>query len=396
MKKFLSFIAIVFLTAVSINAQTADQTELVTLQNKLRPLLLKDEYEEIIPIAVKIVELERKGGDTAGFERALRNLAQWRSKRQAVLATQFRFKKPKETQENFTLASENFREVLNIAEQTGDPLKLASAQIDLADFLYSFASTTKEAENLYKQAIANREKKLPADSDEILSVVNNLSWIYFGNADFENFYPLNRRFVLDAEKKYGPNDKRLGPALAAYAIFLAVTDRSAEAEELAARVVAITGDTKFAPKYGRLVQYRSLERLNLNFGKVTVYMNGTSPVYGGPTAPNPFDVRSNATTYVVNGQAYKMPASQTTAGTLPVTYGTGSGGMGNTYVYDKATYAHVSLLIDEDGNVAEVTSDIKDEKIAAKIKERLNYWKFRPLTIDGQRLKMRCTVTARY
>ena len=222
MKKLLHILVITVACAAGINAQADVSTDAGALLKQINVLLVEGKLAEVIPLAKKIVEIEKLRGEKgqANYMVALSNLARWQ-KRDLAQRT-LRPVKGGSSQFAADVAETqaNFREILILTELTADPLVLADAQYELAAFLFAFWGKVDEVESLYLKARETRESRLAPDSARLLSVAQALSELYFYKADFERFLPLNRRVAAALEKKFGPNDQRLVPALRAYTAFL--------------------------------------------------------------------------------------------------------------------------------------------------------------------------------
>lgn len=373
MKKFVVSIFCFLLAAQAAFAQSAQATESQKLSQDIAAFYQQGKFDKAIPLAEKLVEIQRKSGNPQSLATALTNLAILRkerfqkAKRQLALTQpppgtgipreQFeeRIKSVEEMNEDGEQAEKLFREVLDIYQnqlKTESP-QLAMAQNEFGWLLYNYFkqpeknidATTQtnnsraridEAEKLLTQALTLREKILGAEDDATLATVLNLAEFYRRFVNYEKALPFYERFLLAAEKKYGKSNKNLIPALRSFAQVLVTTNREAQAAEIVKQIAGITGQKENLPQPTENLSLRitrsELERLQ--------------------QIPSNKDVI----------RRYKRP--------IPV-----------------------RVVIDENGKITEAIADVDDEKLKARIEQSIREISFRPFVYKGAPQKMRGVVS---
>jgi len=379
MIKSLILTLLLLLSSVALVAQTAPLSELDTLKRRAAAALAIRNYAELIPTAVRLTELEKEGGNDESYETALRNLALWRRLRLIDLVKSSRATSTPGFNEDVLAAELNFRALADFANDYPDKLRLARAQVELAEFLDRFGRPFREIEELYLSALAIREKALPPDSGEVLSIVSALSDSYFYQAEYEKYYPLNRRHVAAVEKKFGPNDRRLVNALYSYYAFLIVTEQKAEADSLKTRLESMTDIEKLPPLRSQILT-RSLFPVDVVFSKSPAETPAPGRIGGGYIFSSE-TVREGPgySKQVLISHEMAVPKSQ-----LPSNFR-------NTRRLNEVV---TTLLIDEAGKVIDVSAESDNKKKGKMIKERCLKWRFKPLIVDGNALKLRLTFVA--
>ena len=362
-------------------SQTRSQTELQSIQTQLPALLRAEKFDDVIPIAERIVKLEKQGGGTnlVNYASAVGNLARWKDQRlgraRAGIKTGV-----SDLVKEYRETAELFGELVALAGKRGEALEEAAAQYELALFRQRFEGPSAEIEALFLQSLAIREKQLPPDDDLVLRTITRLSDLYFAQGQFEKFLPLNRRFVAATEKKFGEKDVRLVPALMLYSDFLTITDRQAEAAVAVGRITEIAGKT-YLPEITNAVLGRGESKLDFAFGNTS-----RAKLTGGLIAiPDPTNInrpsggvgqlQSGTPGAIVPRESYKLGLAVTEPEPDPR-----RGGF---------TRIPVAILIGEGGNVVDIAPETTDGKLAEKIKQRLSKWKFKPFVYDGSAAKMR-------
>lgn len=303
MKKIVFTIFLCLVAAQSNSAQNPQSSETQKLNREIADLYQKGKYDKAISLAEKLVENERKSNNPQNLATALTNLAILRKERfQAVkrelAATEpeakagipraqmeARIAKGKNMGADGEVAEKLFREVLEIYQTKlkTETAQLATAQNELAWLTYNYFKAPEtqtdaatrtdnararidEAEKLFTQALALREKLLGAEDDATLATVFDFAEFYRKWVNYEKAMPLYNRFLTVEQKKYGANDKNIVPALRAYAQLLVTTDGAAEAAETVKQISAITGKPETLPEANENVTLRiarsDLDRLN--------------------------------------------------------------------------------------------------------------------------------------
>jgi hypothetical protein len=375
MKRLFPVLQICLLCIVPAISQDKATTELqAALQAQTTTLLSQQRYDDVIPVAEQIVKIERQRGEkTAGYFNARLNLARWKGQRleraRAKMKTGIT-NFGKELYETRDL----FDSVVALAREIGDPLPLATALYEFAEFRQRFRSTAPEIESLFFESLAIREKHLPADDDLILLTTDKLSEVYFYTGAFEKFVPLNERLIEASAKKFGPEDRRLISPLSVYAGFLAMTDRGADAAKVEERISRIAGKP-FKAEINWAILGRGESKIDLEFGKPSGMLIG-----GATAVPNPANMQ------VSYGLGPPMgSALSSNRDIMGVSLDMPTADPRNPARQNIA----VAVLIDKTGRVLEVTPETRDAKVAGKIKERILGWKFKPFVYEGAAEKMR-------
>ncbi len=379
------------LFSLFVSAQQNDQIALQILNHRLPALIEQEDFDEVVSVAEKIVKIEKQGGakNLSNYAAAVMNLALWKKQR---LAKKPEIRLVESSTESIKVLLEEseeieklFRELLFIFQNhLDDPPRLAAAQGELANFLFdSYTSREEiaEAEKLYEESLALREKLFGIDADSTLSTMLQLSDFYFQTGEFEKFLLLYRRLTSNIEKKYGENDTRLVPVWRLYVGFLITTDRETEARELLRRGSLITGEQVVVPIANYKLFNRAAEEINNVIGTPRITYTDSSPI----VIPNPTDVRKNP---VGRGGVYDRPP--TTSGLIV------TGRLQLPTSISKANNILVNVLIDEMGVVVEANPVVANEKVKKEIIKKVAKWKFKPFIDDGVGRKMRGVVHILY
>jgi hypothetical protein len=392
MRKIILIALCFLLLSPIVYAQQNSQAELQNLNRRIPALIEREDFDEVVAAAEKIVKIEKQGGEKnlANYAAALMNLALWKKQRlakkpQVTLVTSFTQSAKvflKESEE----IEELFRELLAIFQNNlDDPARLASVQGELARFLFtSYVTREKidEAGRLYEQSLALREKHLGVDTDSTLSMMLQLSEFYFQTGEFEKFLPLYQKLTSTTAKKFGENDKRLIPAWRLFSGFLITTDRRVEAIELLRKVSSLTGRGEVVPAASYSLLNRAASKINNTIGTPIVTYTRSSPLI----MPNPTDVLRT------------RPTSPTATVTRPPTV-SGSIVSGRLEVPTSISAAYtilVSVLIDESGSVIEAAPIVPNEKVKKEVAKKVLKWKFKPFAEDGVSRRMRGVVSVLY
>ena len=375
----------------AVNSQEIRQTELQSLNRQIPALLERDNFDEVVSVAEKIVQIEKQGGapNLPNYAAAVMNLALWKKQRLARKPQVVIFKTFSESFKVLLKESEEiedlFRELLLLFENNlNDPKRLAAVQGELARLLftsYLVPEKIAEAGKLYEQSLALREKHLGEDADATLSTMFQLSDFYFQTGDFEKFLPLYQKLTSATEKKYGENNKRLIPAWRLFSGFLITTDRLPEAAELLKKVSTITGQEEALPAASYKLFNRAASKLDTTIGAPTVFYTSSSPI----VMPNPTDVVRNRPTRL---GTYDRP--QTTSGKIV------NGALEIPAAISGGKDVLVNILIDEGGNVVEANPQTEHEKVKKEVAKKVLKWKFKPFVDEGGGRRMRGVVNVTY
>lgn len=373
MKRLTLALPFLLLCLIPASSQDKATTELQALQAQIPALLTRQQYDEIIPIGERIVNIEKQIGVKVNYFNAMLNLARWKAQRLELARARMKtgvtdlYKELYETRDLFD-------SVATLGREIGDPLPLATTLYEFAEFRQRFRSTAPEIESLFSESLALREKNLAAGDDLILLTMDKLSAVYFYNGAFEKFVPVNQRLIEAASKKFGPEDRRLLSPLSLYAGFLAMTDRAADAAKVEERISRIAGKP-FRAEINWAVLGRGESDIDLTFGKPSGMLIG-----GATVMPNPAN----------------MQVSYGLGPPIGSTFGSNRDIMGVSLDMPspdprKPVYRRVAvaILVDKTGQVVEVAPEVDDSKLAVKIKERVSGWKFKPFVYEGASEKMR-------
>ena len=100
-------------------------------------------------------------------------------------------------------------------------------------------ASTREAEGLYKRALAIREKALGANHPDVGQTLNNLASVYRAQGKYSEAEGLYKRALAIREKALGANHPDVGQTLTNLAIVYRAQGKYSEAEGLYKRALAI-------------------------------------------------------------------------------------------------------------------------------------------------------------
>lgn len=356
-------------------SQVVAPDEVQLLQKQILPLLEKKKLDEVIPLAEKIVKIEKAGGEKnlANYTVAIHNLAQWKNQRikgprKGTIAPYDKYRE--EIKETEAL----FRELLVIANRTDDKLLLSMTQADLAYFLARHFGKWSEIEGLLVQSLAYKDREGPSESESAITLIDNFSRMCWGMGELEKFIPLNRRLVKTIEKKYGDKSERLVAPLGYMASALFVTGEAEQAAAIEQRISQISPNQIFKSEPMREIVGRAESEIDRSFGRA-----------GARTSGDLSSIGSSVDSRVYSG----VPGTVTGPG-LPSS---------REISYATAHAFSVDFVVDERGNVGSAAID-PEVIVATKVKEmvikRVLTWKFRPFVFEGRPGKMRGRVKVYY
>jgi tetratricopeptide (TPR) repeat protein len=128
------------------------------------------------------------------------------------------------------------------AEEAGIAIPTTRLQTLLGQLLRAKA-LYREAEPLYRRALAIDEKSYGPEHPNVSRALNNLAVLLEATNRPAEAEPLMRRALVIDEKSYGPEHAEVATDLNNLALLLHATNRLAEAEPLMRRVVAIYGQS---------------------------------------------------------------------------------------------------------------------------------------------------------
>jgi tetratricopeptide (TPR) repeat protein len=140
----------------------------------------------------------------------------------------------------FADAEPLFKQALAIREKTLDPddPNLATSLNNLAE-LYRVQGRYADAEPLYKRALAIYEKVRGPDNPNVATLLNNLALLYTSQSRYADAEPLYKRSLAIREKSLGPDHPNVARALNNLAGFYRIQGRYADAEPLDMRALAL-------------------------------------------------------------------------------------------------------------------------------------------------------------
>lgn len=369
-------------------SQDPRQNEIKALHLQIPPLVAAEKFDELVPIARRIVELEKEGGreNIKNYLFALQNLARWMDRR-IDLFIQGKKSGITNYYEGIIQVTDLYKELLELAQKAGTPLHRAAIQSDAAYFYYHHRISFPTAIDLYKQSLSTREKLLPPDADATLVTMEKLSELYFLIGNFEEFLPLNRHLLTALEQKSDDSSKGIRIfSLTLYARLLTIIDRVSDAKLIDEQIGAITGKPFVTAEDAVPVLNRGLSKIKLEFGKVPF-----SPMSGGVVStPNPTTMRIREESIAFRGGSVVTVPRHTVADSMVIPQTSVRNQPGKAQAID------VSILIDEKGNVVEVVPDTTETKWVKKIIEGVSKWKFRPFSYNDTPVKMRGRVVVVY
>ncbi len=144
---------------------------------------------------------------------------------------------------NYAEAVKQTKAALSAAVAFGpDDPRLATTLNNLAA-LYDTQGRYAEAEPLYQQALAIREKALGPAHPEVAQSLNNLAALYPAQGRYAEAEPLQKRALAIVEKALGPEHPHVATSLNALAALYYAQGKYSEAEPLYKRASAIVEKT---------------------------------------------------------------------------------------------------------------------------------------------------------
>ncbi len=373
MKRFVLLVLLSLFTMPLVFAQDGPLSESQKLGSQIAAFYQAGKFAEAIPLAEKVVEIEKKDSKTAEpYAISLLNLAMLHKERAKQLKYQIGTlpgddlsKTYKTIDNDIKTAEELMRDSLKVYAglSLNESLPVASLKYELAWILsnqqtfvimpQNIRAKIDEAEKLYTEALAVQEKAAGNESDTALRTVLALGDFYTRWINFEKALPFYERYISAYEKNAGVTSRALVPALRGVAEIMVVTDRPAMAQELIKRVNLLTGrqEALMSPKPNLALRAKKIEKVS-------------SAKFLPPEKANDFS-------YIFS-------------------YSTGAGLISPMGSF-RTMSVLVNILVDEKGDVVEATveKDIKDKSVIEKAAMQS---KFRPFSYKGETQKMRGTI----
>ncbi len=366
MKKLLCLMFFYFLLNSYNFAQNSELTESQKLNQQVSDLYQQGKFVEAIPIAEKIVQIERKQNkvDLQNLITALSNLVTLKKLHRESVREKTRFldkdkkeipeiriqdlKKTTSSRSKLTDSiSELFQEIIQIYEKDLkiENIKLAEIKAEYASYLTSkgmFVGSgyleAKKIEELYSDSLKLKKKFLGENDNLTLSTVLQLANFYQNEADFEKSIPLYQNYISQIENKYGNDSQYLLSALRIYLAILGAIDLKDEALTIQMQISNITKQPEKMPEYNLDLTLRNMvnksNELLMDTGTITSYLK-------------------------------------------------------------KEKFLMVEVLIDEKGNVIETNPtdtkdiDIHKKKVKEFAKKEVLKWKFYPFHFNGTAKKVK-------
>lgn len=345
-------------------SQNKAQDETTRLMGQIAALYGQAKFDEAIPLAEKLVKIERKTGNSPNLSTALLNLAilrkeRYQFNRRKIQSPQTPIREKIALSEQLKKDGEEAEKLLRefLAtkpdESKAAQIQTATAQNELAWIIYNYFDVPEkpktpqegtqnartridEAESYFTQALAAREKLLGADDDQTLATVLNLADFYRYYVNFEKALPFYERFFAAKEKNGGKNHHAQIPALRSYASILVTTNQNEKAAQIVKQIAAITRKPEQLPEAD--------ENLSLRITRMEL------------------------------ARLQQME---------------NKGEMHQRLARESKKRLKVNVVIDENGKISQATANIDDEKLKAKFEESVRQITFRPFVYQNTPGKMR-------
>ncbi|MEP6849735.1 MAG: energy transducer TonB [Acidobacteriota bacterium] len=401
-------IKVIFLTLLlclgTVPAFSQNETDPIKLNEHLTVLVQQGDLKGAIPIADKIIEIQRRdAAKPRNLVTALENAASIRLTRykRAVndpkpddLSAKDLAEQPRTDAKR---VEDLLHEAIALAKISGSaPEQIVGMESDLAWLLYHFFPAPpntaagfdrkdraafdaqlkairdkrlSEAKQLYEDAVSRSEKDLPADSDSRLASIFNLAEYQTAVGDLESAAAGYKTCIEVVTKKYGTKSENLLPPLRAYLKLAAAADDADEVFETMSRIVRASGKSTQAPNQLLNVTPRAAEAFSTWVSEEQI-------------------ARSKAT-----AEMAELQARGNTAQGGSLTQVQAGSTFGKVY-YDSADAVRiygipVRVLVAEDGKVTEAEALTTDRGHAAEAEKIVKAWRFRPYTFNGKPAKLK-------
>lgn len=401
--KYVTFITFILLLSGFSLAQ--GQTESHRLNQTVAALYQSGKFDEAIPVAEEIVELERKAGGTKNLVSALENLAEIRVARFKLLMAEFnaRTVEPNAVKAALTKlrtdpesAEAALREGIKVADAGASDLQeqRVAMRNRLAWLLYHhfpndpevvialdkngrdkfemrsrarYLKRTGEAESLFEQA-SKISAEIGPNSNAGLLTAYKYAEFALATGNLENAISLLEKCIADVERVHGKRSPSLILPLELYARALTASGQDDLAFEAVSRLVRVTGKSAAMPK--------SLVDISLRADKAFAPIN-SSHVESNASA--------NKAWATLSGRSATLNASfdaMLAVSTHGRQYYDATGPIGIRKV-------PVQVLVDEAGKVLEAEAVITDNALKLDAEEAVRGWKFKPFSGGGLPRKIR-------
>lgn len=284
MKRLLSIILVISIFVISKYSQTNDLTDTQKLSLEVSELYKQGKLEEAIPIAQRIVEIQRKDKNSRldDLATALKNLFILQTLHYNLLAkerenstegkdewSEAKVKRVKYNVKYMESIPTLYNELAEIYEKKlkTENLNLAEIKFEYASYLSSTqgkmvglrSSEPEKAEEFFNQSLQIREKLLGESNDLTASTIYKIADFYYKEAEYEKSVPFYLRFINIIEKKYGEKSEYLLSPLRNCLIILTALQFEQKAEELRKKIFVITGKTETIPEFSLDLTLRTKE-----------------------------------------------------------------------------------------------------------------------------------------
>ncbi len=387
----------------------AQDQNLQTLSRQVVEFYQQSKFDEAIPLAEKIVEIQRrnKSGGSQNLINALENLAQ------IELA---RFKAAKNKLSDNTLTSDQAKKIFETINKDGveiethlrealmlsdkepkrDVIQAVGMRNSLAWLLSYFSPPSPElifgatkaehdkyetwsrakfekryndARDFYSKALNDSESSFGETNEATLVTLLNFAEFSVIAGDFEKAVSLYEKCIKTVEKKYGAENQNLIIPLRAYGQLLSASGQTEEVIKVNDRIQKITGKP---------------ENLSDTYLNLSVRSNKSFVVNNAPN----IEEKAQNTTALVELQMRGIIASRNLSNELILA----SSSHGKTY-YDN--YKRLSLLsigvkitVDENGKVTEAEALTKNKDLKKAAEKVVKDWKFKPFEHNGKARKL--------
>jgi len=412
--KTIAFRTAACLALLAATALVFGQSDSRQLNAELGKLYERGDLDAAIPIAEKIVEVERRSVPVSirNLTNALENLSQIRldrgrrsmnALRSSEVAKERAMALVIQMRSDLTEAEKHLREAIQISGAANpDPSQQAvSIRSNLAWILYNFiASETssslgfdkdsrsriemqeraaytgrfEEARKLYVEAVSLAD----AAPDQALKQAADLNLAEFETAmgNFEIAIPIYARLTSAAEAAFGTRDPLLLSVYEPYLKVLLAAYQLNEASEILSRTVLVSGRSAEYPRVLLNLTHRA-ERPFQAFNSKRVETSSRA-------LKQQTELSGRASVAAVAGSGGDVVSASLSASTLGQDYY--ETGRSNTIKMRKVA---VRVEVDETGRVRSAEGLSSDRGMKESAEEAIKEWRFRPLIVDGKATAMK-------
>ncbi len=285
MKKLATTILIFSFFVISGYSQKNNSpTESQKLSLQVSNFYKQGKLEEAIPLAERIVEIQRKdkNGNLEDLATALKNLFILQKlhydllvkERENSVEDKDEWSEAKKKRVKFIVKYVDsipalFDELTEIYEKKlkTENLSLAEIKFEYASYLSNTqrrmvgmrSSEPEKAEKLFNESLRIREKLLGESDDLTASSVLKIADFYYNEAEYEKSLSFYLRFIDTIKKKYGEKSEYLLSPLRKYLTILTALQFEQKAEEIRKNISNITGKPESLAEFGLDLTLRNKE-----------------------------------------------------------------------------------------------------------------------------------------